>query len=626
MKKNRHLIVILILIMSSGISTAQETDSANVATSEFMYVEEIKPGMTGYGISAFKDNNLERFDVEILGVMSNAFPDMDIILARLSGPQFKEMGVVAGMSGSPVYIDNRMIGAVAYGWTFSMEPIAGITPIKNMLEVMDKTDDKPHPPEYAPPDNFLPETGGGDKKNARGLRNKQSLAVQTGSIPILKDKTTTYPDAITLEPLGTPLIISGCHPDILKRAESFFSGTSFMPVLGGGSRVLNPEFPIKPVENGSGIAIPMVSGSLAMAAVGTVTYRKGNKLVAFGHPFFEMGNLDAPMASAHIFTVVPSYMRPFKLGAAVQEIGCIRQDRQAAIGGFFGMEAPSFDVNVKIRMESSNTENALQYHIWENESVSGSLLDIVISESIIRFDKLWGVSAAKMRYKILLDDDTVIEKEEFLSTDRLLAYDVSLTVAIELMRLMTNPFKKVDIRNIQLDATIIDQFKAVAIETAKLDRDIYKPGETANIQLYFDTYRIPRFSRTLQFRLPEDLRDGAYTLHVLNGVERKRLEFRRSPGIANILSFDALIKNLKMNFPMNKLYVVLTEKETGIRWKEEEMPHLPPSIQSPTQASSVPIFSYPINMNFIREETFDTDFEIRGSRVFSLKVNKRGRQ
>lgn len=626
MKKNHLLLVILTLILPLSFLPAQETEKPTASKPEFMFVEELKSGMKGYGISAFKDNNLERFDAEILGVMYNAFPDMDIILARLSGPQFKEMGVIAGMSGSPVYIDDRMIGAVAYGWTFSMEPIAGITPIKNMLEILDKTDDKPHPPESSPPDDFLPEANEEVEKRPHSFRNKPSLTIPTKTIPVFKGKDKAYPDSITLEPLGTPLIVSGCHPQILKRAEYHFADTAFMPVLGGGARVLNPEFENKPIENGSGLAIPFISGSMEMAAVGTVTYRKGDKLVAFGHPFMEMGNVDIPMASAHIFTVVPSYIRPFKLGAGIQEIGSIRQDRQAAIGGFFGLEAPIFDVNVKIKMESSNTENTLQYRIWENESMSANLLDIVISDSIIRFDKLWGISAAKMHYKILLADDIMIEKEEFLSTDRMMAYDISLPVTFEVMKLMNNSFKKVDIRNIQFDVTIIDQFKAVGIETAKLDRDIYKPGETVSVKVYFATYRTPRFSRTLKIKLPDDLRDGNYALHVLNGFERERLEYRRSPGLANALSFEALIKNLQINFPMNKLYVVLTERETGLRWKEEEMPHLPPSILSATQASAMPVFSYPINLNFIQEESFETDFEIRGSRIFSVKVDKRGRQ
>lgn len=626
MNKYRLLLGFLMLIQQFNLLFAQEKEIPKDSKPEFMFVEEIKSGMKGYGVSAFKDNNLERFDVEILGVMYNSFPEMDIILARLSGPQFKEMGVIAGMSGSPVYIDDRMIGAVSYGWAFSMEPIAGITPIKNMLEVLDETDDKPHPPESSPPDNFLTEADEEVENRLQSLGQKKSLTIQTKTLPIFQGKDKTYPESITLEPLGTPLIVSGCHPHILKRAEYYFADTPFMPVLGGGARVLNPEFKNKPIENGSGIAIPLISGSMEMAAVGTVTYRKGNKLVAFGHPFMEMGNVDVPMASAYIFTVIPSYMRPFKLGAGIQEVGSIRQDRQSAIGGFIGMEAPSFDVNVKIKLESSNTENALHYRIWENELMSPNLLDMAISDSIIRFDKLWGVSAAKMHYKILLAPDIVIEKEEFLSTDRMLAFDASLPLAFEVRRLMNNPFKKVDIRNIQFDISIIDQYKTVVIETAKLDKDIYKPGETVSVKLYFATYRTPRFSRTLKMKLPDDLRNGNYALHVLNGFDRERLEYRRSPGLSNTLSFEALIKNLKINYPMNKLYVVLTERETGLRWKEEEMPHLPPSILSATRASAVPVFSYPINLNFIREETFESDFEIRGSRIFSVRVNKRGRQ
>ena len=624
MKIMRYVLGLLIVINTFGFLFAQEVAAPDTGSGEFMFVEEIKPGMQGYGISAFKDNQLERFDVEILGVMFNSFPEMDMILARLSGPQFKEMPVISGMSGSPVYINDRLIGAVAYGWPFSMEPIAGITPIKNMMEVFEQTNEKPHPPESVPPEEFLASKSAQEKTPEKNAKEKSSVTIQTNSLPFLMQRKNEYPESITLEPLGAPLIVSGCHSSLMKRIQGIFANTPFMPVMGGGARVLNPKLRDLPIENGSGISIPFVSGSMDIAAVGTVTYRKGNKLVAFGHPFMEMGNVDIPMASAHIFTIIPSYMRPFKLGASVKEVGCIRQDRRPAIGGLFGMDPPMFDMNVSVDLLSRGEKRNFEYRVWETQMFSSSLADIAISESIVQSDKLIGLSAAHMVYTIFLSDGTRIAKEDFFSTDRMLTYQAASQVYYDLESLLNNPFQKPDIANITFNISLIDQFKAVAIETCTTDKEIYKPGETIKIKAYFIPYRFPRFSRMIKIALPEDLRDGSYILRILDGSQRKRLEYQRSPGLGNILSYESLIETLQMNFPLNNLYIVLTERESGLRLEEKEMPHLPPSIYAPTNDAAVSAFSAPIRLNFIREQTMKTDFEIRGSKSLPVKIKRRG--
>lgn len=626
LKKRYSLVLVFLLFPALYLPLAQDTRTSPTLATEFLFADQLKKGMKGYGISAFDDNELQRFDVEILGVMYNAFAGMDMILARLSGPQFKEMGVIAGMSGSPVFIDGKMIGAVSYGWTFSKEPIAGITPIKNMLEIYERTDDKPHPPESTQPGGFLaPGQKSSSKENSSLPMRKSSITLKRDAFGMLGESLPNLPETITMESLSTPLVVSGCHPVVMKRIQHYFADTPFMPVMGGGARMLTPQLPPKPIENGSAIGIPLVSGTMDMSIIGTVTYRKGNKLVAFGHSFNEMGNVDAPMASAYIFTVIPSYARPVKLGASVQEVGSIRQDRLPAIGGYFGMEAPSFPVEIHLKNLTSGRENHFQYRIWENQDFSPMLLDSVVVESIMDQEKLFGLAAAKIHYTITLSDGVKIEKEDFFSTDMFLAFDVSTPLYINIQELLMNPYKKVDIANIRFDISMIDQFQAVGLETVTLDKDVYKPGDTVRMKLFFIAYRQPRFSRALDMTLPQNLRDGSYTLRILNGSDRHRLEYERSPGLANTLSFESLIKNMNMNFPLNNLYILLTERESGLRIWEKEMPNLPPSVMTATRTIAEPVFTASINMNFITEKVMDTDFEIRGSMTLPLRVNKKGR-
>ena len=623
MKSANFLFFLLIAAILTTTAIAQSPPENR--KSEFMFVDEIKAGMTGYGISAFKDNQLERFDVEILGVMKGAFAGMDMILARLSSPYMEDSGVIAGMSGSPVYINDRMIGAVAYGWAFAQEPVAGITPIENMLEVYDRTDDKKHPPDHAPTGDFLDQW----KSAKPEIPRSEPVTVKSSSIQGLNNTNSEYPETISFEPLGTPLIISGAHPAVMKRARHYFKDSSLMPVMGGGGHVINPDLKHKPIENGSAVAIPMMSGSMEMSALGTVTYRKGNKMIAYGHPFFNEGNINAPFASAHVYTIMPSYMRSFKLGASVREVGAIRQDRRSAIGGYFGMEPPVFDMKVSLsfreyKREPENKE--FQYRIWEHDLYSPMLADMALAQSIVDNDKLSGNSAAKVNYRIRLENGEVIEKENFFSSQAILAFSVSMPLYFDIYRLLTNPFRETGVENISCEVEIINQYKAVGIEAVDLDKDIYKPGETVKVNIHFVPYREPRFTRNLRIQLPQDIRNGVYTLNILDGPGRQSFEYSRSPGRSNIRSYETLLENIKMNFPSNRLYGLLVEADSGLRVGDEDMPGLPPSVLQVTKESSVSAFTAPINMNVILEETLDTNFEIRGSHSLKIKVDNRGRR
>lgn len=617
------LLLVIITLFSITSSFAKDTTNPTTGTYDIMPISEIKRGMKGYGVSAFGDNELQRFDAEILGVMENAFAGMDIILARLSGPQFKQMGVIAGMSGSPVYINGKIIGAVSYGWYFSMEPIAGITPIEKMLEIYDRTDMKPHPDEWAPVKDFLSEGNVANEPSSLPAK-PSSFTIETDTFLGLSSPSPSFPKSITMQPLSTPLIVSGCSPKTLKRISHYFRNTSLMPVMGGAGHSVNPKLADKPMENGSAIAIPLITGSIEMSAIGTVTYRKDNRLVAFGHPFFEMGNVDLPMASAYIFAVVPSYDFPFKLGAAVREVGSIRQDRLPAIGGIFGMEAPSFDIDVNLSL--SGSQKKLHYRLWENEYFSPMLAEIAVSSSIMDNDKYYGNSAAKIRYIVTLSDGTTIEKRDFLSTNRMLAYEVTFPIMYDLRTLMRNTYRKVDISNIKCDIDIIDQYKTVEIASARLDKEVYKPGEKVKATIYFMPFRQPRFSRNFEIELPDDIRDGTYNLEILDADGRMRTEMMRSPGLSNVLSFEGLIKVLRLNYPNNQLYVLLTEKKPGIRLKETEMPGLPQSIMTATRSATAQAFVTPITMSFIREKTVETDFEINGMQSLQLRVDRLGRR
>ena len=628
MKSIRFIILFCIFVVFCSVSFSQKEESG-YDRSEFMFVDEIKAGMTGYGLTVFEGSQVEKFGVEILGVMPNSFSGMDMILAKLDSPYLKDIGVVAGMSGSPVFLNDKMIGAVAYGWGFMKTPYCGITPIENMLEIYELTDDKPHPPIAAPTEDFLQQWESGEMASFKLPQKPPSITIKREDLKKINFDNKKIPESLTLEPLSTPLVISGCHPAVKKRIEHYLSDTPFTPVFGGGGfsgNIINPQLEERPIQNGSPLAVPMVTGDMEFSAIGTVTYRKGNKLVGFGHPFYQMGNVNMPMASAHIFTIVPSIMRPFKLGASVREIGSLRQDRRPAIGGYFGMDAPKFDVSMKVRNKSSDTEKEYNFSIWEDRMLAPMFTDIVLSETIIDQFKLVGVGAADIKYKITLDDGTILEKQNFYSTDMVLAFQASLPVFLDVNALLNNSFKQVDIKDIEFEVEIIDQYKAIGIEAVQLDKEVYKPGDTVKISVYFLPFRNDRFNRVFEMKLPEDLRNGTYNLGILNGDFRTRLLFQRSPGFGRLYSFEGLIENLEINYPLNKLYLALSEAEAGLRLYESELPGLPQSILSTAKDASVPAFTMPINLKILKEKVIDTDFEIIGSHSVTLKIDQMGRR
>ncbi|MCD5401397.1 hypothetical protein LR013_02225, partial [candidate division NPL-UPA2 bacterium] len=280
----------------------------------FMGVEELRSGMRGIGRTVFSGTKVEDFDVEILGVLENVWPRGDLILVRLEGGPLERTGVISGMSGSPIYIEGRLIGALAYAWPFSREAIAGVTPIKDMLSIWEAD------------------------KNIRGDEAswswEQPLTGESG------------PGAFTLKPLPSPLTLSGFDPQVIREMELTLSRFGFLITQGGGGAA--PEKEEVSLVPGAAVGVPLIKGDLNATVIGTLTYRRGDKILALGHPMLFGGTVDLPLSGAYIQALMPSQFISFKLGSATQTVGRISQDRRAAIAGEVGNFARMIPFEVKI--------------------------------------------------------------------------------------------------------------------------------------------------------------------------------------------------------------------------------------------------------------------------------------
>src|SRR5215471_19046984 len=338
------------LIMAFTLSLSAETTS-------FMSVDEVRPGMKGTGKTVFQGTKIEQFDVELLGVLKNYAPKQDMILARLSGGPLAKTGVIAGMSGSPVYIDGKLLGAVAFSFPFATEPIAGIQPIQQMLGLLDQ---KPAPAQQKIAGNGLegePRAGILPSESPTSFIYKQfeKLAAGTPLSQLLLPQSllsnnpfSTSTGTASLTRIQTPLFVSGATPAALQQFGALFNTFGFTPVQGGGggsAAGLATSTPSK-VEPGSSINVELIRGDISWSANGTVTYVDGNRVYAFGHPNLTAGPTDVPMSAGYVISLLPNLQNSFKLAVPLDVVGSFQQDRSTGIAGTVGVKSKMIPVTV----------------------------------------------------------------------------------------------------------------------------------------------------------------------------------------------------------------------------------------------------------------------------------------
>ena len=300
-----------------------------------MPIDEVRPGMIGVGRTVFQGADLADFKVHIIGVLRNVQgPRRDLILARLEGGPLAQTGVAAGMSGSPVYVDGRLIGAVSYSiGAFSKEAIAGITPIQEMKDATATS--RPRPVRQARVD--LPVTRQSlTEALTAAYAQLAPFAARPADVQSIGLPTAAGAQlGAMMRPIATPLLMAGFEPDIADVIGGGFRDSGFSPVITGGSGA-GGEAPTGPLREGDAIGVSLIGGDLEMGATGTVTHIDGDRVYAFGHPFYNLGPAAFPMTRAHVFTMLPSLMNSFKISSLGETIGTMQQDRATAIAGTLG--------------------------------------------------------------------------------------------------------------------------------------------------------------------------------------------------------------------------------------------------------------------------------------------------
>lgn len=636
-----------------------------------MGVEELRPGMKGYGLTVFSGLRPERFEAEVIGVRHRMFAGTDIILCRLSSPHLEGIGVVAGMSGSPVYVDGRLIGAVAYGFLDVDDPLAGVTPIEEMLKVYNST---PTEGQIEASDDVAGGFGQGAFSDFMALRADPSLEnLRRVAMPVATEGGMTLraaefgadvaerfglPESFRLEPLSAPVVVAGSSGASAELARTVFPQMNVLAAEasvrrvatgeGGVSSVvpfddvsvtsgLNPSAgalsaPGGPVEDlgafaeeisgGYALAVPLVEGDLNMAVVGTVSWRLNERLVAFGHPMMKGGSVHLPMAAARINALVRSRTRPFKLGEPVGHVGMIRQDRVPAVGGLFGMTARMFPLSARVNDSAYLGKREFQFRIWSDRHMSPGLLVSALGETVGTAARIDGDSAALYGYTMYLDDGTSISVADYRS-DVGGSLRAIIGVMADVGMVLNNPFKRVHLTDMDFEIRVIDRLREAALESATTDKGTYRPGEMVTVEWLVRPFREEPVRLTWDFVVPRDLPDGSYTIAVMDASTREAIERRRHPGGNKVSDFDDVRRVLERNFASNRIYIALVDQDTGVSVTGKEMPRLPGSIINLVQETVDPEYFSPVRGNFVLDADLVTNYQISGDVKATIKVERR---
>ena len=351
------LLVILFCFAFSPSLLAQKSNTAASDGLQLFPLEDIRPGLKGTAKTVFSGTQPEEFGVEILGVLPG-FPGarQSAIIARLSGEKAEKTGVFAGMSGSPVFIDGKLVGAIAFTFPFSKEPIAGITPIKQMIDLFNKGSENDNGKPKEPRAVSFSQLASTDWKP-----NLPKPTVSSTSLlaPVTADSPLLPLLGQQMTPIATPLVFSGISQEALAMFSPQLMASGLLPVSGAGGSA--PMTPLAPHDKttfpfGSSISVQLVRGDYSLAAAGTVTMRDGDRIYAFGHPFLSLGSSDMPMSECSVVTVVPNINNSFKLSVPGQMVGAISQDRASGIFGLLGKSPKMIPVRINLHTSRDRTE------------------------------------------------------------------------------------------------------------------------------------------------------------------------------------------------------------------------------------------------------------------------------
>jgi SpoIVB peptidase S55 len=605
---------------AAALAVAALLGASLPATTSLMPIEDVRPGMVGIGRTVFEGTELKEFKVQILGVLRNvAGPKRDLILARLEGANLHESGVAQGMSGSPVYIGGRLVGAVSYSiGAFSKEPIAGITPIAEMKD--------------ATP---LPRRSGTGQARLELPITREGLSAALSAVSARLAPFARRPADVQaiglpavegahlgamLRPIATPLLMGGFEPETVDFVSGAFRDAGFTPIVTGtmaGAQA--PSVTPGPLREGDAIGVSLAAGDIDMGATGTVTHIDGDRVYAFGHPLYNLGPAEFPLTRAYVHTILPSLMISFKISSLGETIGTMQQDRATAIAGTLGKGPVLVPMTVTLERGGSTDKRTFKYSLVNDQMFTPLVAYVAMFNTLASYERQFGSStfAVKSRARIKGHGDLNVE-DVFTGDGPILG--ASTAVAGPLTMLLGNDIEPITLESLDVAITSSETPRSVSIERVWLDEIRPRAGRTTPLKVLTRSYRGEETISTVPIEIPLNA-SGRLSILVTDGRQLNAIEqrdIRRSLEPQSVAHLVKLLNDTRRN---NRIYIRLLSGTPGAVVNGEAMAALPPSVLAVLESDRNGGSFTPMRSATVGEWELPMDSAVKGTRLLTLEVD-----
>ena len=585
----------------SLIAVAGDTPAEAPKTTQTIPVSQIHTGMRGVAYTVFEGTKPEPMDVEVLGVLKNMNgPKGDIILVRMHGTKVEYTGVVAGMSGSPVYFDGKLAGALAFRiGEFSKEPISGVTPIADMLEI-----------------NEFDKSPGGITDAANSAPAK---AATKTSGPGMPQTPEVQGYANYLKPIEAPLVFNGFSEEAVKMFAPQFASAGVVPVMGVGSvsDLKQPE----PLEPGSAISAILVRGDMDIAATCTITYLDPQKLLACGHPLLQFGSVDLPMNKANVLATLPSPLNAFKIVNTTEPVGSFVQDRHTGIMGLLNKQPDMIPVTLSIHNGTATKE--IRYEVLNNARLSPVAMMATVFNALHGVNDYGEETTYRLKGAISVKGyPQVTLQNVFAPTDtgQPAAFLAALALGDRFGRIYDNPFDVPTVKGVTLDFDLVKQRRWARLESARTDLTEARPGDEITVETVLAPYRGERVVKQIPIKIPTSASKGPLRILVSDGDTLDRMR-RGMPMMARKLDLASTIAILNKEHSNNRVYVSLLEADPEAMVADKVMPALPLSVMNVMEGMRGTQEMVVLGESQVNEAaTPPLDFAVAGAQVLTITI------
>jgi hypothetical protein len=563
-----------------------------------MKVDDVRPGMKGIGYTVFQGTKPETMGVEVLGVLHNMNgPKSDVVLVRLLGNKAEFTGVVAGMSGSPVYIDGKLLGAIAYRiGQFSKEPIAGVTPIEQMLEINEF-------------DQSIPQGGGTSVARA-------TVASKT-STPGAEDSNPIQSYAQYLTPIDAPFVFNGFNEAAVRQFAPQLSSMGITPVMGVGSA--SKEKQPEPLVPGSAVSAILVRGDMDVAATCTVTYMDKDHLLACGHPLMQYGMVDMPMTKANVVATLASPLNAFKIINTTEPVGAFVQDRHTGILGRFDREPKMIPVTLSIHGPSGPRE--YHYEVLNNAKLTPVMMMTTVYNALMGMNQYGEETTYRMNGRIHVNGFTDVRMTNMFSPVDATptAYAVAMALGEHFGRIYDNPFEAPTVSGVTLEFDLERERRAAVLESARTDVTEARPGDEITIEAVLRPYRGDRIVRRIPVRVPTSAPKGSLRILVSDAetLDRSR---RSTPAMGRRMDLHSTIEILNKEHLNDHLYVSLLEANPQATVEDKVMPAVPLSVMNVMEGMRATQEMVVFNESAVNEASTPVGYVVSGAQIISVSI------